>query len=354
MDKTYKTKRQVLLEELETMAYEQANVDNTYWSGERLEKQIELEEKARLRALVRSAGRQILLKRQKEMIDESVQSMDQDIPKPKPVPSLKLWTNDAALEKEGARALMNDPTKFFVFENDLNARDSSSEHGSQYQGPALGEPVALLDPLRQHQGSVFPVAVGKIPKPDKRSEREKKQQEREDKMLAAAAEQQGALDVDLAAEQQTIEDLGPDLDYDNNEWNSDDEEWTRGLNIETDAEIMNTPSDRRYTEEEIEWVLKTLDGKLKYHEQQFNVEFENLKQQMKSELRQKSDSPEPVEEDNIEAVLLTLSEKEMMALSDLDDIYSSGMSDYELASALSEIPSLSKEQAMMILNRDRE
>jgi hypothetical protein len=354
MNKTYKTKRQVLLEDLEKLAYQEANVDSSYWTDERLEEQIWLEEKARLRSMVRSAGRQALLKKQRQMIDESLQSADQDIPIPKPAPSMKLWTNDAALEKEGARILMNDPTKFFVFEKENIPRDTANERRSHYEGPALGEPIALRDPLRHgsDQGSVFPVAVGKIPKPDKRSEREKKQQEREDRMLAAAAEQ-GPLDVDLAAEQQTVEDLQPDLDYDDNDWNSDDEEWTRGLNSEIDADILNTPSERRYTEEEIDWVLKTLDGKLKYHEQQFSVEFENMKQKVRSEARQKSGASDPIDKESLEAVLLTLSEKEIMALSDLDDTYSSTMSDSELSKALVEIPSLSKEQVLIILNRDR-
>jgi hypothetical protein len=61
MDRTYKSQREVLLEELEEMAYEEANIDSSFWTPERVEERVRLEEKARLRAMVHSAGRTELL-----------------------------------------------------------------------------------------------------------------------------------------------------------------------------------------------------------------------------------------------------------------------------------------------------
>ena len=280
--------------------------------------------------------------------------------------------DDAALEREGARLLMEDPTKFFVFSNqsEIEEDDASISSGT-YHGPTLGAPVALRDVLREgsHQNKVFPQMIGKFPKEDTRTEREKKQQEREERLWAAAQrEQQESSDIEMAAENQSVEDLQPDIDYNEINWDSDDEEWNKGLDPEADKAIMNTPRERRYREEDISWVSEKLQGKIKHLEQQFGQDMENLKQQLESELREmavdaadnrdgsEAGAAAETAEEGIERALLSLSDRELMALSDLDDRYHGYEGEIpleELSSAIEDIPNLTAEQLQFILSRDR-
>lgn len=362
MERTYKSQREVLLEELEEMAYEEANIDSSFWTPQRVEERRRLEEKARLRAMVHSAGRTELLKKQKQMLEEEFAIEEGDVPKQAPAPSHKMLSNDVALEREGSRLLMEDPTKFFVFDKSL---EDEVVHGSErrgtddseaYAGPTLGAPVALRDPLREgsHQNKVFPYAVGKIPKPDMRTEREKKQQEREERMWAAAQLEKASenIDIELAAEQQTAEDLEPPLNYDEHEWDSDEEEWTKGLDPQEDKKILNTPRERRYKEDDIAWVVETLEGKVRHLEQQFSQDVEGLKQAAKSEIRAKDEGKE-AEEGSLEAALLALTDKELYALTDLDECYTEDMSPEEFSAAAEGIPGLTEDQVKSILSRER-
>jgi hypothetical protein len=363
MDRTYKSQREILLEELEEMAYDEANIDSSFWTPERVEERRRLEEKARLRAMVHSAGRTELLKKQNQMLEEEFAIEEGDVPKQAPAPSHKMLSNDVALEREGSRLLMEDPTKFFVFDKSLG---DEAVHGSErrgpeaseaYEGPTLGAPVALRDPLREgsHQNKVFPYAVGKIPKPDMRTEREKKQQEREERMWAAAQLEKASenIDIELAAEQQTAEDLEPPLNYDEHEWDSDEEEWNKGLDPQEDAKILNTPRERRYKEDDIAWVVETLEGKIKHLEQQFSQDVEGLKQAAKSEIRASEDEREEAEEGSLEAALFALTDKELYALTDLDERYTEDMSPEEFAAAAEGIPGLTEDQVKSVVSRER-
>lgn len=366
MNKTYKSRRQILVEELVEKAYNEANIDDKFWSNGRLEEQIELETRARLRAMVHSAGRSELLRRQREMLAESEAILPGDAPKPLQAPGLHVLNNNKALEKEGVKLLMEDPTKFFVFEGgsltDRNSDDFSSSDGEGgYDGPALGAPVALRDYLREgsYQNTVFPVSVGMLAKPDMRSERVKKQEEREARMMAAAkSEAVGGMDVDLAAEEQLEEDLGPPLNYDDCQWDSDDEEWSKGLDPEKDADLLNLPRERRYTQSDIDWAAEKIENKVKHLEEQLGVELENIKNEVRAELRSTSSSPDGSDsalpkDNSLDEAVLSLTDKEMMALSDLDDMYVEGISEEDLLSAMQDVPSLSREQIMAILTRDR-
>jgi hypothetical protein len=368
MERTYKSQREVLLEELEEMAYEEANVDNFFWTPERVEERRRLEEKARLRAMVHAAGRTELLRKQKQMLEEEFAIEEGEVPKQVPAPSHRMLSNDVALEREGARLLMEDPTKFFVFDK---SPEDETVHGEAkrgtaeseaYAGPTLGAPVALRDPLREgsHQNKVFPYAVGKIAKPDMRTEREKKQQDREEKMWAAAQAEKAAenIDIELAAEQQTAEDLEPPLNYDEHEWDSDEEEWAKGLDPEADTKILSTPRERRYKEDDIAWVVESLEGKVRHLEQQFSQDVEGLKQVAKSQIRaSKSDSSgddgDGVEEGSLDAALFALSDKELYALTDLDERYTEDMSPEDFAAAVDGIPGLTEDQVKTILSRER-
>lgn len=359
MNKTYKSQREVLLEELEEMAYNEANIDDKFWTPGRIMEQERLEDKARLRAMVHSVGRTELLKKQRALMEED--EAKDELPTVTKAPNLQMLGNDAALEQEGASVLMGDPTKFFVFENTMASIEEQRDTGddsSTYAGPTLGAPVALRDPLREgpYGDTVFPQVIGKLPKPDTRSEREKKQAEREERMWAAAqAEAQKELDLGEMDDEEA-DDKDPGLDYNSLDWDSDDEEWKRGLDPETDNAILNTPRDRRYNESDIEWVLEKLDDKLKYQEQQFAQDVESLKQETKAQRRLGAETPEQEEfdEGSLEAALFALSEKELMALTDLDETYSADMPAHEFAVAVKEIPGLTEEQIRMILTRNRD
>ena len=264
MPKTYKTQREILLEELEEQAYEKANIDPKFWNETRLQEREELERKAKLRAMVRWEGRKALLRRQKQSLDEISQPEQGEPPRPMSVPSLGVLSNVSAQEKEGSKMLMNDPTAFFLFDRSSET-NNTDDVDSKYEGPSLGVPIGLRDPLRtgSPQGRVFPRGVGKLPKPDTRSEREKKRQEREEKLWAAAQVQARTEqdEIDMAADEDM--DIGEPLDYDNNDdWDPDDEEWMKGLDPEKDADLINTPRELRYREEDIEWVAEQLKGKV--------------------------------------------------------------------------------------------
>jgi hypothetical protein len=371
MEKTYISQRQALLDRIEEMAYNEANIDQKFWTSERVDEQEKLEQKAKLRAMVHSAGRAELLKKQREFIQED--SKNDLLPTVAKVPSLSVLNNDTAIEREGARILMKDPTKFFVFESNTHI-DGSSTSTESYAGPTLGAPIALRDPLRDGPlGTVFPEVVGKYPKPDTRSEREKKLAEREEKMWAAAQlEAQKELDAAGGAGPEYDEDdddAEPGLDYDElDENDSDDEEWGRGLDPETDSVVLETPREFRYNEGDVDWVLGKLNDKMMFLQQQFAQDVEVIKEEMKMDLR-KLAAAEPqsssegrgigsqtdiIQDGSIEAALLALPEQQLMALSDLEESYEPGkMADYELATAMKEIPGLTEEQIMFILTRDR-
>ena len=363
MGKTYKSQRQDLLETLEEMVYEDANVNPDFWTPERIAEHDRLEEKAKLRAMVHSVGRAELLRKQRELIQSDMKN--NVLPSAEKVPSLNVLNNDAAIDREGANVLMNDPTKFFVFDSSSVGGGTTST--TAYAGPTLGAPIALRDPLRDGPtGTVFPEILGKFPKPDTRSEREKKQAEREEKMWAAAqAEAQKELEASGAApadDEEEDEAIGPDLDFDAIDANdSDDEEWKRGLDPETDTEILETPREYRYKEDDIDWILTKFDDKLTFLKQQFAQDVDVIKEEVKAEVRknarshpERSDVPDEVAEGSLEAALLALPEKQLMALSDLEESYEPGkLADFEFAAAIKEIPGLTEEQIMMVLNRDR-
>jgi len=289
MSKTYKTQKELLLEQLEDEVYDRTNIDPDFWTPERIAKHEALESKARLRANVRSAGRKELLRRQKEFLDEETESKPGEPPKSPPVPSLGVLANLKAQEKEGSELLFKDPTQFFIFGRDHEADDGEIEDTDieSYSGPSLGAPVDLKDPLRSGgpNGDVFPVGIGKVPKPDTRSEKEKKKEEREQKLWAAAqAQAMGADEVDLAAEEEIS--YGEPIDYDNNtDWDSDDEEWEKGLDPEADADLLAVPRRYRYREDDIDWVIDTLKKKAEDLQSHVRTTVNSLEQDKRAKMQ---------------------------------------------------------------------
>jgi hypothetical protein len=123
----------------------------------------------------------------------------------------------------------------------------------------------LKDPLRigSPKGRVFPCGVGKLPKPDMRSEKEKKREEREAKLWAAAqASARSDIDeIDMAADDD-MEFYDEPLDYDKHEdWDSADEEWGKDLDPDRDSDILNVPRELRYREDGIEWMIQKFENK---------------------------------------------------------------------------------------------
>jgi hypothetical protein len=393
MKKTYKTQRDILLEELEEEAYSKANVDPNFWTPERLEQQEELERKARLRALVRLEGRRALLKKQKEFLDEEAISEDGEPPKPVPVPSLGVLSDVTAQEKEGSELLFKDPTKFFIFDRNQASNTGDEDSDEAYSGGTLGLPVELRDPLRTGtpQGRVFPQGIGKMPKPDTRTEKEKKRQEREEK-LWAAAQAQARTDqdeIDMAADEDMEQ--GEPLNYDANDgWDSDDEEWVKGLDPETDADIINTPRELRYREEDVEWVIEQLENKASQIQSHVRNNLSVMQQELraKKDRREKEkqaqsilatgDAPEAIEEDQqssfldaktvqklervgadvekLESVLSSLSEDQLIALFSLglkgveSTDATEEKSPEDIAIAMQQVPGLTQEQVATLVD----
>lgn len=354
MHRTYKSRREALLEKIQEMAYDEANIDPAFWTEERVNERKQVQNKARLRAMIKMAGERSLLWKQRLMMEEHSATKEDGIPQPVKAPSNQLLRNDTAKEAEGFRLLLENPTKFFVFDENEDDYSRRREDQANYSGPTLGSPVGLRDHLREDSngGQVFPEVVGKFIKPDMRTEREKKQQEREERMLAAAQAEahSGDLNIELAAEQQVAEDLEPDLDYDDNEWDSDDEEWKKGLDPITDQNILETPRQNRFNEDDIDWVLSQLDGKIMHFEQQLKQDIEDMKRRVRTELTSStSDTSDTIGE--LEESLLSLSEEQLMLLSDLDEQHND-LSPSEFNERVKAI-GLTEEQIAGILGRDR-
>ena len=292
--KTYKTRSEVLLEQLEHEAYVGTNVDfDNFWTKEHIEETEAIEQKAKLRATVRQAGRRALLQRQKDYLHTEQETAEGEPPKPPPIPSLSVLGNVSAQEKEGAELLLKDPTKFFVFDGSSSSRNSKGESDDEkdiYSGTSLGVPVALRDPLRtgKPQGRVFPIPVGKLPKPDLRSEKEKKRQEREERLWAAAGKGAGAdgeSDEDFLLAEEDRE-IGEAIDYEeaHANWDSDDEDWEKGLDEDLDKEILAVPRELRYRDEDLDQVIEDLEAKARTMQSHVQNSIKTIQQEALSRL----------------------------------------------------------------------
>lgn len=384
MDKTYPIPRELLLKELLEEAYEEANVDAGFWTPERVAEREALERKARLRAMVRDTGRRILLKKQRELLQDRFSNTDKtQIPNPMPVPSLRVLANTEAQEEEGAKILLKDPTMFFEFDSsepsDSNDEDDSDGDITTYRGPTLGAPVALKDPTAYgpHENRPYPQPVGKLLKPDTRSERQKKRDERQQRMWEAAQEklsdeEQLVSQVEAAAEKKFG---GATIDYNNPpDYDSDDEEWLKGLDSEIDSNIINTPRDKRYKEEDILWVKAELEKKSGeekkllrsglanvMHEPRSKKESEVIKRDLTSEpeefQREEDEDAElrslGVDVDQVNSVLESLSQEQVLSLLSMDDMDTDSLSQDEITEALMSVPGLTEEQVQKIVHLEK-
>jgi hypothetical protein len=386
MDKTYPTPRELLLQDMLADAYEEANVEEDFWTSERVAEREALERKAKLRAMVRDTGRRMLLNKQKEILQDQFSNEDKtQIPNPIPVPSLSMLTNTNAMEEEGASVLLKDPTKFFEFESDQTKEGSGNDDddAASYQGPTLGAPVALKDfaAYGPHEPRPYPQPVGKKLKPDTRSEKQKLREERQKRMWAAAQEELSDEDKLNAQVEMAVEKTfggSIDIDYSNPpDYDSDDEAWQKGLNSEVDADIISTPRDKRFTEEDIAWVMQELEKNINEEKKLLRFELANAMhdsvskkegEKLERELKlagKESGGKEDVEVvqgkgdselrslgvnvDQLNSVLESLTEEQMFSFLSMEELESNDLSQDEISNALKTVPGLTDEQIEKIV-----
>jgi hypothetical protein len=349
MTKTYKSPKQILLEDLEHEAYLEANIDPNVWTFNRQAEWENQRRRSKLRALIHAAGRSALIRRQQRLLEDqyetALQQADQ-LPQPRPVPSLELLRDDVAIEQEGMKLALATPSDFFQFD--------------QSMASGRGVPVDLVDPLRKEHPNVFPLVVGRDPPPDTRTEKEKKLELRElEKKWAVAAAVTDAADDDDDDDDDAND---PDtLDYESFVGLTDDEDYNAG----------------RYSADEIEWVSEQLAAKLHHYQQEFAQDLDSARQDLKSEItavpmmipttttttttaagtaddNTNDNNDNKIRDASLESALLKLSDDELIQLSDFDDLYRSGrLSEAQAVAAMAEIRFLSPAHLRQLVSRDR-
>lgn len=365
MSRTYQSAREKVMEDIEELAYYESNLDPKFWDDDKIQFQNEIEQKAKLRALVREEGRKSLLLKQRRMMqdiyaDKNSVGLDgmPPIPSPMPAPSLNVLADYEAMEMEGAKILEEDPSKFFVFESGTKGEDGQSK----------GKPIRLRDPIRDSSetGTPYPELIGRLPKTDTRTEREKKRQEREERMWAAAQEE-AASGVDFAADDELMPTDDP-VDYDKlgNFGDESDQAWEEGLDPQTDADLLNTPRDQRFNDDDVEWMIESIEKKISNLEEIMKLEMANEspsteKDDLENALGSKTVKTTKVDErgreytsyevlntEEIMSVLDTLSAEQIQAIEDLGSEEST--TEEEVKSALSKVPGLSDAQVQSLVD----
>jgi hypothetical protein len=150
---------------------------------------------------------------------------------------------------------------------------------------------------------------------------------------------------------------------------ADDMAWAQGLDPIRDADIINTPHDRRYDEEDVEWVLQKLNQRIDYLEDQVKQEAAQAKQEQVARVETSGAIPAMtagattamesaqfeaklkgagVDVPDMEQVIMSLSPQQMRALESLsddnDDDAAEPKSADEIATAFRTVPGLSEEQ----------
>jgi len=283
LDMTYRTQEEALTEQILEEVYTSTNIDENYWTPERLQEREELEDKAKLRAMVKDAGRRHLLTKQKELLQDTLpREGSVDVPRPMPVPNVRVLANEEVMEKEGAQALFKDPTQFFEFDNhqsssleDSSTKRTNNEDGS-YEGPTLGAPISLRNDVmvEKRLNLPYPDILGRLPPPDKRTAKEKKRAEREHAMMLATRENFDPLEID---DDHPLLNVVP-----GDEPNKEELEWAEGFDPEKDQELINTPERDRFTEKDVDLIVAKLERKEKFLTDQINTELRSVQAKFKS------------------------------------------------------------------------
>lgn len=407
---TYKSPKEVMLEEMEHISYLQANNSPEYWTEERLAKEEKKEQRARLRAIVREEGRRALLDKQRQMMrdiyggdnsnnkEKGEKKGGRLSPTAMPAPKLDYLADYEAQEREGVEILKRDPRKFFIFESDLpsgsnmgglhNALNAGrTEEGQEdatmdgegisaiTSSASLGRPVGLRNPFFNNQPTAFPLRMGRDLPEDTRTEKEKKRDERQERMRAAAEEAALAAksgmsyEVAMAAEED-LEDGSEDVDYDLAEeeaekelWESQMAEWS-----DVDKKVFDmTPPSRRVTGDEVDWMLEQLQNKA--NRMQERLEFEEKIRRKELEASSSGERvTKPIETlddvdryvmqdmgydmDMIEAMVKELTPEQSAALEDIDFTGRLDITDEDMAAEIRKVPGLTDAQVQLLVEME--
>lgn len=336
---TLMSPREYILEKLEERLIISSNINHEFWTPERRRDVIKWQEKAKLRALVQNNGRAMLLKRQNQMLQEEYLSNAPEMPKtggrfgrktiqPRkkiPSPSMEILANYEVQEKEGAKLLMEDPSRFFVFEENTNtdskapASDNIPDHSAESdekkeESTVRGKPISLIHEFGpKGNKEPYPIILAKQLQEDKRTEKEKKRAQKEDERLAkqrASMEaEQGGVDFE--------HDSGPPAEI---KLGKDDEVWEEemlrkygtstesgpGLTLE---DLKNIPLEERLFEEDVEWIVDKLQSRLKNLEEKKSTEAQKALEFEEDELMLMNKA---------DVVMQKLNDSQLMALSNLD------------------------------------
>lgn len=378
MDRSYQTRQEALTEEMFERAYDEANIDMSYWTPERLQARAAIDEKAKLRAMVRLEGRRSLLMKQKELLQDLYPqglTAENTVPRRMPVPNVKLLADEKAMEKEGMEVLLKDPTKFFVFDAPKGSsveRSDAQSNSSEYDGPVLGVPRGLKDVIKLEKtlDKAYPKVVGKLPKPDTRTAREKKREEKERAMMSAAKK-----DDTVDFDSEDIDDINvEEIDLDSLVY-EDEDGWEAGLDPEKDKKLLALPLSERYTEDEVDAVVERLEKKLRFLEEELDYELNTTQQQLQARIEM-GQMPEPgafaeeegdskyslevgenvydmeslgLDSQEVDKILSSLTEQQILALHVLDRESGGSLSMDDLRRKLAEVPGLTDDQINAIV-----
>lgn len=366
--RTYPTRQEVLAEEMLERAYDETNIDKSYWTPERLQARAALDDKAKLRAMVRQEGRRSLLLKQKELLQDFMpqgKDAENKVPRRMPVPNVNLLADDKLMEKEGMEVLLKDPTKFFEFDTPTESSDESSNSqfdSSEYDGPVLGVPRGLKDVimLEKTLKKPYPHIVGQMPEPDTRTAKEKKRDQKEQAMMSAATKE-------LTDDLDDIDMKKIDLDtivY------QDEDGWEEGLDPEKDKKLLQLPYSERYTEDDVDAVVARLEKKLRFLEGELDYELNMTYQQLQARA-ESGQEEEPgvfvgeegetsfslevgdnvydmeslgVDSQDVDKLFSSLTAQQMVALHIIDRQSGGSISMEDLRSKLADVPGLTSDQ----------
>lgn len=363
--RSYKSQPQFFLELVLDRIYQDSNNDKKFWTPERLKQTTEIENRARLRSDVQVVGRRELLKKQAQMIEMEYSKDIDGVPQRRPPPSLDVLANKIALEDEGAKILLEDPTKFFVFDekakNESQVDSHSQGTSGTYDGPTLGAPIGY----RRIGKNEYTTMLGVKYVPTAKTEKEKRQEEREKNLRKAAGGAKATDKADAVAADVPGDDYFeqiPKADYNAVEYDNF-HEWEEGVdpNTEEGKAILATPPALRLKDEHVDWVRKQIEIRAEQAEIELKSNVASLQAEARSKMeydmkKLKEQSPEMEEgiDVQIDRILVSMPAEELLVLSDIDHEYvSSPMSDEEISVAATKVPSLSESQLKLLLERDR-
>ena len=388
-----------MLEELEEISFQQANISPEYWTNERVLQHEKREERARLRAIVREEGRRALLEKQREMMRDLYQTGTREEvkkgklpPSTMPAPKLDYLADYEAQEREGVEILKRDARKFFIFENDLPANSGVGGHNSvetisdleeqddvlgdgtaQAISGSMGRPIALRNPFFSDRPTPFPIQVARDLPKDSRTEKEKKRDERQERMRAAAeeaalaAKSGTAYEIAMAAEED-LEDGSEPVDYDAAEeaaekglWEGHMDEWNS-----MDRKVFNmTPPYKRLTNDEIDWLLDQLKSKVAKMQERIDLDEKFRRDELKSAGDGKSKPIESIEDidsnvmedlgydmEMLQAMVKELTLEQSSALEDIDFSGRTDITFEEMEAEVRKVDGLTDSQVKMLVEME--